>query len=324
MDELDTVPLDEERYDLGLRHDFQSVLPICRYFRSPVRYRISHQTIYTYDRPVALAPHLIRLRPRCDAHQTLHQFLLKLDPQPKQQSENVDLDGNTLLKAWFTDEPTTQFRVEAISDVETRCENPFLYLLEPWAVRLPMDYPSALLHQLQPYLGGQFAQASRAIDPVALELAQEIWVAVAGNITSFLTELNQRIYQNCGYMLRETGSPLPPGVTWRSKQGSCRDYAVLFIEVCRAAGVAARFVSGYQEGDPDCSDRHLHAWAEAYLPGAGWRGFDPTHGLAVSDRHIALVASSNAIDTIPVSGSLQSAGVNAEMSYVLRIEPLPD
>ncbi len=286
-----------------------------------MRYQITHTTFYSYDRPVILSPHTIRLRPRCDVQQKLHSFSLQLDPLPKQRSENVDLDGNSITKAWFTDEAIAQFTIRAVSEVETFCENPFIYMLEPWAVNLPMDYSSSVLSRLQPYLqpywGGQFSQG--AIDPEAMMLAQDIWQAT-NSTTAFLNELNQRIYKNCGYLMRETGSPLPPGITWRSKQGSCRDYAVLFMEVCRAAGMAARFVSGYQEGDPDSRDRHLHAWAEVYLPGAGWRGYDPTHGLVVSDRHIPLVASASAEDMAPVSGKLKTIGVNSSMRYELFIK----
>ncbi|MBW4659941.1 MAG: transglutaminase family protein [Drouetiella hepatica Uher 2000/2452] len=290
-----------------------------------MRYQITHTTFYSYDRPVLLSPHIIRLRPRCDVQQKLHSFSLQLDPPPKQMSENVDLDGNAILKAWFTEEPIAQFTLEAISEVETLCHNPFVYMMEPWAVSLPMDYPSSILSRLQsylqPYWSNPFSQG--AIDPEAMMLAQDIWQAT-NSTTAFLNELNQRIYKNCGYGMRETGSPLPPGITWRSKQGSCRDYAVLFMEVCRAVGIASRFVSGYQEGDPDSSDRHLHAWAEVYLPGAGWRGYDPTHGLVVSDRHIPLIASASAEDTAPVSGKLKTLGVNSSMRYELFIKLIQD
>ncbi|NJR66302.1 MAG: transglutaminase family protein [Leptolyngbyaceae cyanobacterium CRU_2_3] len=292
---------------------------------SPVALPNYPHTIYQYDHPVTLAPHVIGLRPRCDAQQKLHQFSLALEPQPKQMSETVDLDGNSIIKTWFSNEPITQFTLKASSEVETLCVNPFAYLLEPWASSLPIDYPNSLLSRLQPYLSGQFSKfaGTGTIDPEAMILAQDIWQATQGNMTSFLTELNQRIYTSCGYLLRETGLPLPPGLTWRTKQGSCRDYAVLFIEVCRAVGIAARFVSGYQEGDPDRPDRHLHAWAEAYLPGAGWRGYDPTQGLVVSDRHIALVSSAAAADTTPVRGQIQG-GANSDMKYDLLIQIVGD
>lgn len=289
-----------------------------------MHYQISHQITYTYDRPVILAPHVLRLRARCDVTQMLRRFAIQISPAPVQLSENVDLDGNDVLRVSFSDAETTQLSIQATSEVETFRTNPFDFLLEPWATTLPIDYPAALLHQLQPYLSGQFAGGiSTAIDPIATQLAQEIWLATAGNVVSFLTELNQRIQKNCSYGIRETGRPYPPGITWSQQSGSCRDYAVLFIEVCRAAGLAARFVSGYQETDHqelDNQDNHLHAWAEVYLPGAGWHGYDPTNAVAVADRHIALVATPTAKDSTPIEGILRIPGAQSQMQYQLKVQ----
>lgn len=284
-----------------------------------MRYHITHQTAYIYSEPVTLAPHTLRLRPRSDVHQHLHQFSLSITPKPVDQSELVDLDGNAVHQIWFAEEPITTLEITTVSDVETCCTNPFAYLLEPWAITLPPAYPTGLPIQLQPYMVGYASKLPGAIDPIAAQLAQEVWYEASGSTVAFLSTLNQRIYETCGYTVRETGVPYPPGVTWTQKSGSCRDMAVLFMEACRAMGLAARFVSGYQEGDPDSSDRHLHAWAEVYLPGGGWRGFDPTHGLAVSDRHVALVASPQPQHTAPVSGTLRQGGVQSKMTYTLNI-----
>ncbi len=235
----------------------------------------------------------------------------------------TDLDGNTLVTLRFKPSETETLSVQVLASVETHRTNPFDYLLETWATRLPIDYPSSLLLQLQPYLSGQQVLYQTSTDPIALQLAQDIVQAVGGNTLGFLSELNQRIYAGCKYMIRETGDPLPPGVTWTTRSGTCRDFAVLFVEACRTIGLAARFVSGYQEGDPDSSDRHLHAWAEVYLPGGGWRGYDPTQGLAVADRHLALVASPLSSYAAPISGSFKQAnGAQATMTYQLTIQGL--
>ncbi|HEY9696374.1 MAG TPA: transglutaminase family protein [Trichocoleus sp.] len=284
-----------------------------------MRYQITHRLTYSYDRPVLLAPHTFCLRPRSDVTQTLQQFSLEITPEPGRISENLDLDGNAVLKSWFADAEVTELKIKATSVVETHRPNPFDYLLEPWATQLPIDYPTSLLQQLQPYLGGQYFGAA-GIDPAVIQLAQTIWDEAGGSTTSFLSLLNQRIYETCQYSIRETGSALPAGLTWAKKAGSCRDYAVLLMEGCRAMGLAARFVSGYQEGDLNSTDRQLHAWAEVYLPGAGWRGYDPTHGLVVADRHIALVAMPSHRNTAPVSGSLRQANVQSQMKYHLTIQ----
>ena len=262
-------------------------------------YNIIHRTIYTYNQPVWLQPHLIRLQPRTDAWQQLHSFSWIIDPIPETVSQIIDLDGNNLIKVWFT-KATERLELKFITQVETKKTNPFDYLLEPWAVKFPIDYPSSLLAQLQPYL----QPYSRFLDPLVLELAQEIDLEVNGNTITFLSILNQRLYESCDYITREKGEPWSAGVTWRRKRGSCRDLAILFMEVCRAMGLASRFVSGYQEGDVEQDNRDLHAWAEVYLPGGGWRGYDPSHGLAVSDRHVALAASSSPSYAAAITGKI--------------------
>ncbi|MBD2092264.1 transglutaminase family protein [Microcoleus sp. FACHB-1515] len=288
-----------------------------------MRYKIQHRSIYTYSAPVSLAPHVLRLRPRCDAAQQVHSFHWAIDPQPARLIENLDLDGNQVTQISFA-AAIESLTIMATSEVETFRTNPFDFLLEPWATSLPIDYPISLSIQLQPYLTGYLG----SVDPVAIELAQEIFQATQGNTIAFLTELNQRIYKTCRYELRESGDPYPAGITWRSQQGSCRDFAVLFCEVCRAINLAARFVSGYQEGDPDQTDgfassgRDLHAWAEVYLPGAGWRGYDPTQGLAVSDRHVALCASPSPRQTAPIAGTLKTVGVQSHFAFELQVQAI--
>ena len=234
-------------------------------------------------------------------------------PIPQGTSNFVDLDGNNLTKIWFNT-PTQQLSIQTISKVETSCTNPFNYLLEPWALTIPFDYPSSLKQQLEPYLcPNGFIADSRL-----LELAQEIAIAAQNNTLDFLFALNQRIYKECSYGIRNIGEPFPAGVTWRNKQGSCRDYAVLFMEVCRAMGIAARFVSGYQEGDESQQSRDLHAWVEVYLPGAGWRGYDPTLGLVISDRHIALAASAIPKYAATVEGTVTPVEMGAKVTSEMR------
>ncbi|AFZ34507.1 transglutaminase domain protein [Stanieria cyanosphaera PCC 7437] len=278
-------------------------------------YQISHQTTYTYSQTVSLNPHFVRLCPRCDHWQKLHNFSLLISPQPQGISELIDLDGNNVSKVWFNT-PTNQLNLQILAQVETWQTNPFNYLLQPWTTTLPLDYPSSLYTQLKSYL----KPYSFLLDTVIVELAEEIIQEVNANTVAFLSKLNQCIYENCQYITRETGEPWQAGITWRRKQGSCRDFAILFMEVCRAVGLAARFVSGYQEGDPEQQERDLHAWAEVYLPGAGWRGYDPTHGLAVSDRNIALAASAIPSYTAPVSGTVNSQnGTKADSRLAAQI-----
>ena len=284
-----------------------------------MHYKIVHKTAYTYSESVRLSPHILKLRSRSNAEQTLHRFQLDIDPSPLGRSSCLDLDGNSLEKIWFGDRKLNRLEIITTSEVETHCRNPFNYILEPWAISFPIDYPSSVLARLSPYLNPRYLTSP--IDPRVHQLALDIASANHQKITPFLNELNQQIYQNCQYQIRETGDPLPPGITWQHKQGTCRDFAVLFMEACRSLGLAARFVSGYQEGDRDSEEtRYLHAWAEVYLPGAGWRGYDPTHGLATSDGHIPIAASALPEQTTPISGHLRNSCVQSEMTFDLAIE----
>jgi transglutaminase-like putative cysteine protease len=280
-------------------------------------YNIEHAIEYRYSQPVSFAPHQLRLYPRSNVQQSVLSFDLAIDPLPQQISESIDLDGNNSILVWFDDTLTTSLKIQTKNQVSTHLNNPFNYLLEPWADRLPIDYPHSLYQQLQPYLAGYLAHS---IDPIAAELAGEIWQSVDGKTIPFLTELNQRIYHNCQYSIRQDGAALPPSIVWKNHSGSCRDLVVLFIEVCRSVGLAGRFVSGY-EAAAETDDRHLHAWAEIYLPGAGWRGYDPTHGLVVAANHIALSSSPFPAQTTPVEGKLRTVGaISTEMNYRLMIE----
>ncbi|MGC9504743.1 transglutaminase family protein [Baaleninema sp.] len=264
--------------------------------------KIKHSTTYHYNQPVFLKPHVVRLRPRCDGWQKLHHYQLDVSPTPIGRSEIVDLDGNATVNLWF-DRPTEKLQITSISEVETLQQNPFVYLLEPWAMQLPFDYPSSLRSQLSPYFHPLGILPTTG-DPVAAELGEEIAYRVHGKPIDFLHQLTQEIYRNCKYVVRPHGDPQSPSMTWKKREGSCRDFAVLFVAACRVVGLAARFVSGYQEGDPDSEERDLHAWVEAYLPGAGWRGYDPTHGLAVANGHISVAASVYPSYAAPVEGGV--------------------
>ena len=270
-----------------------------------MRYRITHKTHYRYSAPVRLRKHVLRLCPRSDGNQWLEAFELHLRPAPARQSYFLDAQGNTCLAVSFA-EPLDAWSIQAVSDVRTTRENPFDYLAEPWAVQLPVDYPSSVVTQLSPYLREPAGwPVSGAIAPAIVDLAESLQQEVNGNVSFFLTRLAQFIPDRCQYQQRLEGAPQTPALTLAKQSGTCRDFAVLYVAVCRAVGLAARFVSGYQEGDLDAQNHDLHAWAEVYVPGGGWRGFDPTLGLAASDRHVAIAAAADFRQAAPVSGTLQ-------------------
>ncbi len=275
-------------------------------------FEITHTTTYTFSRPVFLEPHTIRLRPRCDSSQRLIHFELQMEPNPAGLSECLDVEGNCAIHAWF-DGLTESLRVLTRCEVETLRENPFDYIVHPSASRLPVDYPDDLRLSLTPYCSRDTS------DDSVTEFANSIVDEVGRQTLPFLAALNRRISQMCEVTIREEGEPQTPGVTLGQRHGACRDLAVLFMDACRVLGLGARFVSGYQEGDPDQERRELHAWAEVYLPGGGWRGYDPTHGLAVADRHVAVAAGMHPALAAPVTGTFRGTGVSSRIQADIQI-----
>jgi transglutaminase-like putative cysteine protease len=276
-----------------------------------MRFEVAHLTRYTYDRPVLLEPLIVRLRPRSDIFQRLVAFDLAVEPQPEGMSEMIDAEGNTLSQVWFLG-LASMLTLRTTFAIETLRTNPFDYIvLDPDSLRMPMTYDEAdrraLAHYLQP-----------PDDPEVQAFAKDVLVASGGGATSFLGELCQRI-SSMTQEVRPTGDPMPAGQTLALRRGACRDMAVLFIEVCRAVGVAARFVTGYEMGDPGSNERDLHAWGEVYLNGAGWRGYDPSQGLAVADRHVAVAAAAEPSAAAPTLGSYRGTNVASSMETMITV-----
>jgi transglutaminase-like putative cysteine protease len=273
---------------------------------------ITHKTIYSYNRPVFLEPHLLRLRPRCDAAQNLRDYEITVQPAPVGSSESLDLDGNVVLHTWF-EGLTESLTITTRAKVHTRRDNPFDYVLaEPRAEFLPMSYPEPAAPFLKPY-------RARRRSVVVERFAKSIVRRSGQKTLTFLTVLNGEIYGNCRQVVREHGDPLLPEATLTRQEGSCRDLAALFIDVCRCLGIAGRFVSGYHSGEPNQERRYLHAWAEVYLPGAGWRGYDPSHGLAVADQHVALAAAALPHWAAPVTGHIRGNEVTSTLHAEIDI-----
>jgi len=279
-----------------------------------MRFDIVHRTDYHYSRPVFLEPHLLRVRPRSDWSQRLLEFDLEISPEPAGCAKIVDLDGNDAAQPWFSD-THDRLCITARSVVETLRQDPFDYLLEDGADRLPPPYAEQS-RQLQPYL------THDDIDPSVQDLARSAQRESAGMTVRFLSLLNERINQLCPTETRLEGEPLTPAQTLARCGGACRDVAVLLMASCRAVGLAARFTSGYVEGSLQ-QERFLHAWAEVYLPGAGWCGYDHSLALVVADRHVALASAPTAAATRPFEGRFRGSSVEATMTVDLQIETTP-
>jgi transglutaminase-like putative cysteine protease len=267
-----------------------------------MRFRIRHETVYRYAEPVTLGPHVLRLRPREDGAQRLARFEMAVEPLPVARAAILDAEGNAVEHVWFG-APARELRIVAESEVETLRANPFDYL----------DGPAGEPAVLAAYAGGGQGAAVQAF-------ANAVRAAAGDDAIALLDALNRAIHGHVHREIRDDGRPAQaPEETLALRRGACRDVAALFIAAAQSLGHRARFVSGYRRGDLSRPDRHLHAWAEAYVPGGGWRGWDPVEGLAVADAHVALAASRTQAGAMPVSGAFHGRAAGATLDYSVRI-----
>ncbi len=286
-----------------------------------IRVALYHETLYRYDRAIALGPQTIRLRPAPHARTPVTAYSLQITPSGHFLNWQQDPHSNYLARAVFLDKVET-FRVVVDLIAEMTVINPFDFFLEPSAKEFPFTYEPQLVHDLLPFCerqspGAKLAAWLRSVDRRATPTID------------FLVALNRRLSQEIKYLIRLEAGVQAPEETLAKGSGSCRDSAWLLVHILRHLGLAARFVSGYliqlqpdqkplegPEGPPrDFTD--LHAWCEVYLPGAGWVGLDPTSGLFAGEGHIPLAATPEPSAAAPVSGSLEAC--EADFEHVMRI-----
>lgn len=277
-----------------------------------MRLDVEHLTTYRYSEPVALGPHAVRLRPRPDGSFRELEFTLTVDPAPALRSERLDAAGNLVTRLWFEGE-TRLLRLHSRFSVQSQKPEAFGLILDTADRTLPAVYPMDEAHCLFPYLG------QREPEDSVRALVDQIAEEADGDPLDFLRILTQRLHREIQREIRHQGAPQTPAETLARGRGACRDQTVLFIAACRAAGLAARFVSGYQDRSAmDTPERYLHAWAEVYLPGHGWQGFDPTRGIPVTNGHVPVAAAPEPAGTMPVVGSYFGTA-RSKLRYEVRI-----
>jgi transglutaminase-like putative cysteine protease len=270
---------------------------------------VEHTLNYSYSNPVSLSPHTIYLTPKASPNQEITSFQLEIEPTPNILYKNIDVEGNAQTVAFF-DKPTNKLSFRANFEIISQEVNPFHFIYYPFgAETLPFKNPDKELVLLQSYLTDE--GITTLIDQFARQIASEAnW-----KTTDFLTKISKYIRNNFFYEKRLEGAANSPETTFISKKGTCRDYAVLMIAACKALGLAARFVSGYCYGS-ELQAHELHAWVEVYLPGAGWRGFDPTVGRIVDFHYIALASSAQAELINPIRGRFRGNAVSSLNAFV--------
>lgn len=273
--------------------------------------QIEHHSQYEYTTPVKLDNQTLRLIPRGDFHKKIIKHELIIVPEPIQIVENNDLDGNLMKILWFNGE-TSKLSITSKLIVESEAYNPFQYLIEGQSdLNFPYRYPRGVDYALQ-----------RELDPITEISVFKSWLSPIverseNSIPAFLFNLAAQIQKDFEYKHRLMGVAQTARETFDRRKGSCRDFAVLYMSICRSLNLASRFVSGYHVM-PEQSEGELHAWVEVYLPGAGWRGFDPTYGIAVQENYIALSASPYPEHCLPISG-VYKGSATSKLETKIRI-----
>lgn len=263
------------------------------------RYKILHRTYYNFSGKVWLEPHTLRLRPRENHELRIESSELKITPAASLRWFR-DVEDNSVAIATF-DTHTDQLIIESEIIIQQYNEGPLDFLVADYAIYYPFDYQPEDLAVLSPYM---FSTEQKGKGPLA-DLIAAVWQP-GDRIQTYalLQRLCVHIQQTLAYQLREEPGVQSVEDTLSIGSGSCRDSAYLFMEVARYLGLAARFVSGYLKAEPSAFNYgSTHAWAEVFLPGAGWKGFDPTLGLVVGADHTAVAVSRLPESIPPVAGS---------------------
>lgn len=277
--------------------------------------KLEHISFYKYNQPVFLESQEIRLCPRNDNNVTVVEFNYKIEPEPQSSGIIMDGEGNSVIKIWFN-QRTDFLNITTSWTAQNINYNPYNFIIHLDSIELPAKYCPINEKIFSIY------RNTEKTDKSIINFSNYIKEKSDNKILLFLNELTGEIYNNFTYEKREDGAAYPPEYTLKYKVGACRDISVLFMECCRCQGIAARYVSGYRI-DRDLKEKtELHAWVEVYIEGAGWKGFDPSLGLAVTDEYFAVAASYLPAVTMPIFGTFRSNTASSELKSIINPEIL--
>jgi len=289
---------------------------------------LNHKTSYRYDRRINLAPQIMRLRPAPHCRTPILSYSVTVTPETHFINWQQDPFSNYLGRLVFP-EKTDIFQVEVDLVADMIIINPFDFFLEPEAETFPFVYAPKLKTELGPYLKQKQAGNKLAAFVDGIDHRPQ-------KTNDFLVDLNQRLSKEIRYLIRMEPNVQSCEQTLTLGSGSCRDSAWLLVNILRHLGLAARFVSGYLiqlaadvksldgPSGPAADFTDLHAWAEVYIPGAGWVGMDPTSGLFAGEGHIPLACSPEPQSAAPITGALDECEVDfSHTMHVVRIREEP-
>ena len=263
------------------------------------RYKILHRTYYNFSGAVTLGPHYLRLRPREDYDLHIESSTLTITP-PATLLWHRDVEGNSVATATFT-ELANQLAIESEVIIQQFNETPLDFLVTDYAVAYPFAYQPDDRIMLLPHMAFPEEKTKTQLT----KWIESFWQPKEPIQTyTLLQRLASHINQTLSYRIREEPGVQTVAQTLEFGTGSCRDFALLFMETARCLGLASRFVSGYLHAPPSANDYGAtHAWAEVYLPGAGWKGFDPTVGAMAGTDHFAVAVARLPESVPPVEGT---------------------
>ncbi|MDD3444166.1 MAG: transglutaminase family protein [Zavarzinia sp.] len=267
---------------------------------------VRHVTRYSYAKPVTLGPHRLMIRPRDSHDLRLIDATLTLSP-PGEARWLHDVFGNSVALVEFH-EPADHLEIESTLELDRYPYVPPRLDIDPDAATYPFIYSPEDRRDLGPLRENHYADRKGE-----LEAWVEGFVMAKGTDTlALLADINQGIRDGFTYASRDEEGTQTPQETLLAGSGTCRDFALLFIEAVRHLGFGARFVSGYlydpaldasADGEAVQGAGATHAWAEVYVPGAGWVEYDPTNGLIGSEALIRVAVTRDPFQAVPVSGS---------------------
>ena len=263
------------------------------------RYKIIHRTYYNYSANVTLGSHRLLLRPKEGHELRIESFNLKCVPEAKILWHR-DVEDNSVALANFK-HPTQQLIIESEVILQQYNESPLNFIVAEYAINYPFEYQSDDRLLLSPYMLLPDLETRTLLNNWIFH----IWKSGEAIETySLLQRIAEHIYKTMAYTVREEPGVQSVQETLLLHSGSCRDFALLFMETVKCLGLASRFVSGYLYA-PLMSEQigSTHAWAEVYIPGGGWKGFDPTIGAIAGKDHIPVAVARLAESVPPISGS---------------------
>jgi uncharacterized protein (DUF2126 family) len=290
-----------------------------------VRVLVQHRSRYVYPRPALLGPQLIRLRPADHARARIDSYRLDVRPEHRVHWQR-DPHGNRIARVTFkAGQHVEELDIVVELAVDMNPINPFDFFIDDRAKTIPFSYPDDLAAELGMFL--DTGDPAYRLGRLALELLEQ--VPATGDTVGLLVEVNRLVKERVAYVIRDEPGVWTPEETLQNRRGSCRDSAVLLVALLRARGIAARFASGYliqltDEGmipnEPKGVSRDvvdLHAWAEAFLPGAGWIGLDGTSGLLTGEGHIPLACTASPAHASPLDGTSNVPASNVVFSTTI-------